>query len=818
MLMNTLIPNKANPSEKTQVDGLVQLGFSLVQAGNFIEAKSIYEQVLRIKPNHFDALQLLGAISIQLKDFPQAVKYLAKAVKLNSNHPESHSNLSNAFNELKRFDEGLSSANKAINLRPNFVEAYINRGNALKGQKQFNKALAAYDKAIFLKPDYAQAHNNRGSILEELNRKDEAIKSYFKAVNLKLDFAEAYSNLGNVLFSLKDYEKALAAYDMSLNISADNADILNCKGNALHMLKRYEDALASYDQAIKLKPDFAEPFNNIGNTLQTLRLFDLAVDSYDVCIRLKSDHALAYSNLGNAFKELKKYDKALAAYDQAICIKPNFENVYNNRGNTYREMGLHVEACDSYEKLAELNPHYKYALGYLLTTKLALSDWKNWNSSLKFFLDTIKNNKNVSLPFSVLLLVDDPLLHKDVAISYINENHSNKKVSYEFHKKTPSDRLRLGFYSPDLHYHPVAIHLIHQLECFQKKKFELYAFSFSSHIKDPMRTRYENVFDHFIEVDGMSDSEIVSLSRELGIDIAFDMCGHTALNRIEIFNNRVAPIQVGYCGFPGTSGSRFIDYFIASTKSIPEDSLKFFTEKIVHIPSAATYDIERKIRPELLNRQIFGLPDEAFVFTCQNGNQKITPEVYDVWMDILKAVPKSVLWLQKPNPTAMKNLINEAAIRGISENRLIFTPREFVPIEQENERISRYLGSLTLADLFLDTWPYGAGTTGLDALYVGLPILTLAGKSPVSRMATNYLSGIHDRGLVANSVDEYRIMAVELAINPEKLKMAKEGIERNKFSSPAFNPKIFTQFFEEACTKMYERYAAGLLPDHIYIS
>ena len=817
MLMNTPIPNKANPSEKTQVDGLVQLGFSLVQAGNFIEAKSIYEQVLRIKPNHFDALQLLGAISIQLKDFSQGVKYLSRAVKLFSNHPDSHSNLSNALKELKRFDEALSSANKAIKLRPNFAEAYVNRGNALMELKQFDKALASYDEAISLKPDYANAHNNRGNLLRFLNRLDEALVSYNRAISLEPNFSDAYNNIGNTLCVLKRFDEALVSFDKAASLNPSNADAHNGRGTTLMMLKRIEQALEAYDLAIRIKPDFGGAYCNLGNALFALRRYELAIHAHEVCLMIEPNNADAFNSLGNSLRGLGRNEEALASYDKALVNKPNFVEAISNRAVILKELGLLQEMHDSYQKLIDINPNYPYALGSLLTAKLALSDWRDWDLLLQQFKEAAKGDKNIALPFSGLLLLDDLELHKGFSEAYASEHFSVARVFNEPPKNFANGKIRLGFYSPDLYYHPVSIHLVKLLECLDKSKFELFAFSFTSHIKDPMRSRYENVFDHFIEVDEMSDLKVVKLSRELAITIAFDLCGHTSGNRGEIFNHRAAPIQANYIGYPGTSGSEFLDYLFGDIRSVPESSQEFYSEKIVYLPSASTYDIERKVSTESLSRNQFGLPDNGFVFVCQNGNQKITPEVFGIWMDILSSVPKSVLWLLRPNPTAIKNLIAEAGLRGITEDRLIFTQRESVPLDQENDRISRYLASYQLADLFLDTWPYGAGTTGIDAIYAGLPVLTKTGKAAVSRMATSYLHGIVDQELIVTSVEEYRDTAIELARNPEKLRRIKENLEINKFTTPLFNPHIYAKHFEDACSRMYERYQAGLPPDHIYV-
>jgi predicted O-linked N-acetylglucosamine transferase (SPINDLY family) len=269
-------------------------------------------------------------------------------------------------------------------------------------------------------------------------------------------------------------------------------------------------------------------------------------------------------------------------------------------------------------------------------------------------------------------------------------------------------------------------------------------------------------------------------------------------------------------------GAEYIDYMIGHAPSPDEDleevqrNRQFITEKIAYVPSSFTYDRQRQLSDEPLTRAQFGLPETGFVFTCQNGCQKLTPEVFDIWMEILKAVPGSVLWLLKPNETAVKNLIKEAKARGVEAGRLIFTAREVVSIDQERARIGRYLASYKLADLFLDTWPYNAGTTAIDALWAGLPVLTKEGKAPVARMAAGALRGIEVPELITITQQEYKELAIELAHNPERLKQLKEKVQGNRLTTALFDPVANTRHIENAYLEMYRRYQEGLEPEDFY--
>ena len=287
--------NNLEPSQ-TQIATLTQQGIALHQQGNFPEAQVIYEQVLLIQPNHFDALQLLGVLFAQVKKYPQAVEFLSKALEINPNHAGAYSNRGNALKELSRFDEALASYDQAIKINPDYAEAYSNRGNVLKELSRFDEALASYDQAIKINPDYAEAYYNRGTILQELKCFDEALASYDQAIKINPDYAEAYGDRGVALKKLNQFDEALASYDQAIKINPDYAEAYSNRGNVLKELSRFDEALASYDQAIKINPDYAEAYYNRGTILQELKCFDEALASYDQAIKINPDYINAHWN------------------------------------------------------------------------------------------------------------------------------------------------------------------------------------------------------------------------------------------------------------------------------------------------------------------------------------------------------------------------------------------------------------------------------------------------------------------------------------------------------------------------------------------
>ena len=636
----------------------------------------------------------------------------------------------------------------------------------------------------------------------------------FMKVKASEDAVTLYNN-ALLLKAAGQFEVAVEKYDEAIRLKPNFVEAYYNKGNALRELKQFQKAIDSYMAVIRLKPDFAMAYFNSGNIYKEIGNFDLALQCYDHAIELNQGYSEAYSNRGIVFKQFKLFIEAVANFDIAIALNPNLAEAYYNRGSSLEKLKQLESALESYEKAYDLNPEIDYLLGIKQQVKLSLCDWSNLEETLGICAVGITSQKQIAHSLTVLLFFDNPELHLLSAKSYVANKFPLDHSLGAIPKREPKGRVRIGYYSADLYYHPVSIWLAEQLENHDKSKVELYAFCLKS-VQDPMRDRLEAAFDHWIDVQSMSDLEVAKLSRELEIDIAIDLNGHTEDGRTGIFAARAAPIQLNHLGFPGSMGAEYIDYMIGHIPSPDEDleelasTRRFITEKIAYVPSSFTYDRQRQLSDELLTRAQFGLPEAGLVFTCQNGCQKLMPEVFEVWMEILKAVPGSVLWLLKPNETAVKNLIKEAKARGVEAERLIFTAREVVPIDQERARIGRYLASYKLADLFLDTWPYNAGTTAIDALWAGLPVLTKEGKSGVARMAAGALRGIEMPELITRTAQQYQDQAIELAYSPEKLKLLKEKVQRNRLTTALFDPVGNTRHIENAYLEMYRRHQENI--------
>jgi predicted O-linked N-acetylglucosamine transferase (SPINDLY family) len=376
-------------------------------------------------------------------------------------------------------------------------------------------------------------------------------------------------------------------------------------------------------------------------------------------------------------------------------------------------------------------------------------------------------------------------------------------------KRPASQKIRIGYFSADFRNHAVSLLTAELYELHDKNKFEIIAFSFGVDDKGPMRLRLSQAFNQFIDVCDMSDLEIAKLARDLQIDIAVDLGGHTQDSRTGIFSNRAAPIQISYIGYLGTMGAEYYDYLLADETIIPDELQKFYAEKIVYLPSYQVNDRKRLISDRQFTRQELGLPEHGFVFCCLNNNYKILPATFDGWMRILKIVVGSALWLLEDNEWSRENLKKEAEKQGIAADRLVFAERLPLP-----EHLARH----RQADLFLDTFPCNAGATASDALWTGLPILTRMGRSFASRVAASLLNAIGLPELITNTQEEYEALAIELALNQNKLAEIKLKLANNRLTTPLFDTPLFTKNLETAYIKMMGRYQDDLQPDHISIT
>jgi protein O-GlcNAc transferase len=712
----------------------IDQAMALYQAGSLDQAEAVCGTIVQADPNSFDASHLLAVIQFQ----------------------RGH------------YTEALNCYDQALALRPDTAEVLSNRGVLLREMGRFEDALRSYEHSLALDPENSAAHNNRGVVLRDLNRLEDALLSYDKALSIRPNYLEAINNRAVILHEMGQLENALAAIGEALGSKPNYKDALYNQGNILRDMKRFEDALVSYNKTLELEPNY---------------------------------HAALF-NRGNVLRELGRFGEALSSYDEVLKKIPDDIDALYNRGLTLQALRRFQEAIDCYERILKVKPDHKYALDGLAGSVLTICDWNKTAQIDSQLRDDILQLRSIISPFTLLGYSADPLLQLKCSQNFIADHIPTLPPPVRVSPYNFRDRIRIAYISADFREHPIAQLMARLFEGHDRSQFEVVGISLKLDDGSHMRRRIVKSFDSFYDVQTRTDREIAYLLSDLKVDIAIDLMGYTKDARPGIFANRPAPIQVSYLGYPGTMGSKFMDYIIADPLVIPLDQQLFYSERVVYLPETylppgcyITIDPRLKIDGRAKRREA-GLPDSGFVFCCFNNNYKITATVFDVWMQLLRKISGSVLWLLRDNVDAEANLLTEAAARGVDPDRLVFGGR--LSFE---DHLARY----PLADLFLDTLPYNAHSTGSEALWAGVPVLTCTGNTFQGRVGTSLLHALGLQELVTSSLEEYQSLATKLANDAFLLESIRQKLERNRSSYPLFNADHFRANIEAAYLLMCRR-------------
>jgi protein O-GlcNAc transferase len=734
----------------------------LVQMGRLVEAEAVCRQLLAVQPRYFHALHLLGIMELQRGRNVQAVEWLDRAVAADSGHPQAFSNLAVALLAIKRPEEAYAHCRRAIALKPDFAEAFANAADALCALNRQSEAVLLYDRAIAASPSLIAAHFSRAG----------------------------------VLLALKSLDAAVAGFDQVLRISPAFVPAMVNRGNALFQLQRYDDALAAFDGALQLSPDFLEAINGRGCALQALRRLPEAMRCFEAAAARSEQTPEAWFNKATVLLELGEYERSVECSARALALNSSYAAALNANANALWRLGRFAEAADAYGQTVALDPKFPYALGSHLNCRAHLCDWRDRSRLESDILLLNGKDRPAVLPFALLSISDSADAQLRCARIRAG-NYPPPGRPLWSGERYDHDRIRVAYVSGDLGDHALSCLLAGVFEQHDRGRFEINAISLRPPRHSDLGRRVYAAFDRFIDVSERSNRDAAQLMRDLEIDIAVDLAGHTGGARMEIFSHRPAPIQAAYLGFPATTGTACTDYLIADEFLIPAEKARFYSEKIVYLPHCfQANDDRRTISDCVPSRADECLPEETFVFCSFNAGYKISPRFFDIWMRLLQRVPDGVLWLVGDDLAIRNNLRHEARERGVDDQRLIFARR--LPYDE-------HLARLQLADLFLDTLPFNAGTTASDSLWAGLPLLTCAGDALAARMAGSLLKAVDLPELITHSAEEYESRAYYLASHRTELRALRDRLARNRHASPLFDTRLFTRHLETAYMHMRER-------------
>lgn len=497
-------------------------------------------------------------------------------------------------------------------------------------------------------------------------------------------------------------------------------------------------------------------------------------------------------------------DAALGAIERAVALAPDDPQKLTARAAILASMGRYEAAIAGFEAGLRADPADASVRANLVSAKRHACDWRNLEAETARLLEQVRGEDAAIDPFILLTMPSTAADRLACARRYSARNYPPMRPLWRG-ERYGHERIRVAYLSPDFREHPMAYVMAGVVERHDRDRFEVYGFSLGSDDGSPFRSRIMRSFERFFDVSAKSDAEVAQVLRGEEIDIAVDLAGYTVGGRPRVYAMRPAPVQVNFLGYPGTTGSPAIDYIVADPVVIPADQRIHYSEKVVWLPgSYFPNDDKRAIAIETPTRQAEGLPETGFVFGSFNNSYKITPEIFDVWMGLLRDVEASVLWLKSGDGAVADNLRREALVRGIAAERLVFARR--VPLD---EHLARH----RLADLMLDTPLYNAHTTACDALWAGAPFLTLSGETFPARAATSILLALDMPELVTQSMDAYAETAIRLAHRPPELASIRDKIAANRATAALFDTALFTARLEAAYVQMTERLRRGEPPE-----
>lgn len=640
------------------------------------------------------------------------------------------------------------------------------------------------------------------------NQFDYAIFYLKKILEEDPENIEANELIGQIYFKHKYFE--LTATHLKKVCSNLNVDYRNFYylGSSLLELNSIHEAIQYLLISVEKNCKFFEGLHDLATCYASIGDYKNAYSIYTKCLTLNNHSYELFYNIGRVLDELKNLEKANSFYEKAISIKPDFASAIVNKAINLNELKKYTESISYFEKALAINPDLDWIMGDYLHVKTKIVDWNKYESNKFDLIDKVKIGKSVLSPFVATTLFDDPEFLKVCAEQYSNKKYKTEFIPFD-QSKSIKKKIRLGYFSADFKTHPISFLIIDLILNHNRDEFEIYGFSLEkAKDTDPYRTKLVKLFDFFYDIDHLSDHDAAIFCRNLNIDIAIDLSGYTQGCRPKIFSYRVASIQINYLGYLGTTGSKNYEYTIADNYLIPNEYRMYYSEKIIYLP---TYQINSKRAPSEidLTKSTLNLEKDAFVFCCFNNTFKITPQILNCWIKILKSAKNSVLLLYVENDSAKVNIKNKFLLNGISHERIIFF--EYRPYNE-------YLSFYQICDLFLDTYPYNAGTTASDALSQGVPVLTLQGQSFQSRIASSLLGSLDLHDLITNSFESYEDAAIKLANDPALLNGLSSKLKSNIRTSILFNSKLFTQFFEKAMKIIYKKSCINVPPCDLIIS
>lgn len=823
---------------------LLDTALAVHQSGSLEQAASLYTRILAEYPGQADALYLFGVLHHQLERHQEAVALFLKAIEGNKRKPEWYNTLGEAYRALGQPDKAIQAYRRALKLAPGLIEALGNLGLALHDQGQLAEAAQCYERVLRMAPHSLPALINLGSVYQDQGRHKEAALQYQAALSLDQNCAEAHFNLGLLHYKKERYQDALRHLEFATQLQPDNAEAWLGLGKAHGKLREHERALNDFEHALVLRPRHAETEYQLALSLVALEREEEAARSFQQVVSRcrdvlagQSDNADTLCLLGNALRELGEQDEAAACFTRAIAIAPSHGEALLNLGSLLYSAWRYGEARLVFDRAIALQPEHPHAY---LNRGLALQKLGELEAARASLLTALhqrpeypETDFGLGGVYLDMGMMEDSLAHtrrgmqampEDTqarsnllfALNYgecpaeqVFREHLDFGVCHSGPARTavrswPNDLtatrpLRVGYLSPDFRTHSVAYFIEPILAAHDQSGFEVFCYA-NVAFGDAVTTRLQGYPIVWRDIHRLSDRQACDLIREDAIDILVDLAGHTGGNRMKVFARKPAPVQVTYLGYPNTTGLEEVDYRITDAWADPVGLTDaYYSERLARLPHGFLCYRPGETSPPVLD--VPALTQGHVTFGSFNTLAKVTDSMISLWCRILNAVPgsrfvfKSKAFAEQTVRARIEHAFSE---QGVDMSRLDLMA--WVPSTEG------HLGVYSGIDIALDTFPYHGTTTTFEALWMGVPVVTLAGEVHAARVGVSILSRMGLSELIAHAADDYVHIAVDLAGDLLRLQGLRQSMRQRMEENGLTDAKIITREIELAFQDMWRSY------------
>lgn len=758
-------------------------------------------QTLEAPPRSIAQLRTDGLAALQASRFDEAADIFSEWTKQAPLSPEASYYHGYALNLTGQWEEALTALDDALGFDPRHYATHLQKALALLGLKRLSPALQSVETAMRMGPGRIDALTAGASILLAMDRVTEAETIIAKALQAAPRDPDVLVTAAKVLTRLGRDEEAATLHANALAHSPGYPSSLAARALSLEKRGLHEQALELCDTARAIAPGNFDALNIAGMVLANMKRFTDAIQAYRGAVMVRPDSADTWCSLGVVSFEAKQWREADFAYYRALELKPDLLLAARNHAFTLVRLSR-IGAAKAFQRAYDLEPEDAGILSGLRMNKALVCDWEGFVALRDQASIDLESDKGIADPFEGLTFFSDGARQLRCAKLAAEGQLAHLGAVPMEHTFVPGEKIRVGYLSPDFREHPVGQLIEPVLAAHDRSQFELIAFSSNKNDDCATQQRMREMFDEFHDIEELDNLDLAKKIASRDIEILIDLAGYTQDGRPYVMAWRPAPVQVNFLGYSGTQGVDHVDYIIGDPQLTPPEYEPYYAEKVARLPHSYMPNAPREME-EAPARAEYGLPEDGMVFCSFSSGFKITPEIFDSWMRILEACPGSVLWLPDREGFEL-NLPIEAEARGMDPKRLVFARTT----RSRPEHFTR----LQLADIMLDTFPYGAHTTASDGLWCAVPVITVAGESFASRVAKSLLHAVGLPELVRDNTEDYEQFAIALAHDPERLAAIKAKLVAARDTAPLFDVVRYTRNFEAALKEMSARWRRGEAP------